>query len=133
MKSKRRVRRFAPLDMAPLIDIVFLLLVFFMLTANFILIPGVEIKLPESTSRTFEEIENIIITIDASEAIYINDEHITIDMIEDTIAELLADQGKTKVVIKCDADNRYGLAVHVMDAAKAGGAESLILATELPE
>lgn len=119
------------LDIAPLIDIVFLLLIFFMLTANFIMEPGITITLPSAQHAKEKKVQKIVVFIDEGGSIYLNKQEISLGDLGDVLPGKL-DQSKEKIVIlKADAKIDLGLAVRVMDIARSAGARDVIIATEL--
>lgn len=129
-EGRKRIRMH--LDIAPLIDIVFLLLIFFMLTAHFITQPGIEITLPAAKTATIEEIEHVIVFISQEDEIFLNDEQIDIEVLRPALeAKLEASQKKT-VILKADEKVNLGLAVKVMDIAKQARAEGLVISTKQP-
>ncbi len=129
MEFERRKRISQHLDIAPLIDIVFLLLIFFMLTANFIMQPGIKITLPQARTSQPQE-EMVIVFISEDNQIYLNEKQIDIDYLEDALIARLQNVQKKAVVIKADKKIDLGLAVRVMDMAKGAGAEGLSISTE---
>ncbi len=131
MEFERGKRIRIHLDIAPLIDIVLLLLVFFMLTSNFIMQPGIKITLPKAKISKPQEEENIIVFITKDNKIYLNDREISIDELKDALEEKLKTAQKKIVVLKADEKINLGLAVRVMDIAKEAKAENLIISTEM--
>ncbi len=129
MEFERRKRISQHLDIAPLIDIVFLLLIFFMLTANFIMQPGIKITLPQARTSQPQE-EMVVVFISEDNQIYLNEKQIDIDSLEDALIARLQNVQKKAVVIKADKKIDLGLAVRVMDMAKGAGAEGLSISTE---
>ena len=125
----RRIR--IHLDIAPLIDIVLLLLVFFMLTANFITQPGIKITLPKAKTSKPQEEENIIVFITEDNKIFLNDREIDIDELKDALEEELKTAEKKIVILKADEKINLGLAVKVMDIAKQAKAENLVISTQI--
>ena len=125
----RRIR--IHLDIAPLIDIVLLLLVFFMLTANFITQPGIKITLPKAKTSKPQEEENIIVFITEDNKIFLNDREIDIDELKDALEEKLKTAKKKIVILKADEKINLGLAVKVMDIAKQAKAENLVISTQI--
>jgi biopolymer transport protein ExbD len=119
------------LDIAPLIDIVFLLLIFFMLTANFIMQPGIKITLPVAKSSRPQENRKITIFISESNEIYLDDEQISIDILGDALRNRLETVEKKVVILKADEKINLGLAVKTMDIAKEAGSEDVVIATDL--
>lgn len=116
-------------DIAPLIDIVFLLLIFFMLTANFITRPGIRVTLPEAKSSGPRKEQRITIFISESGEIYLNDAEVNIDGLEDALRDRLETVKEKAVILKADEKINLGLAVKTMDIAKEAGSEDVIIAT----
>jgi len=131
MEFERGKRIRIHLDIAPLIDIVLLLLVFFMLTANFIMQPGIKITLPKAKASKPQEEENIIVFITEGNEIYLNDRKISIKELKDALEEKLETTQKKTVVLKADEKINLGLAVRVMDIAKQAKAEGLVISTQI--
>ena len=120
------------LSIAPLIDIIFLLLLFFMLTSVFIE-PGIPLDLPKSTTAEFQPRQaEIVIYITKLGEIYVDHEFIAFDGLYSALSAMF--QGKTEksVTLKADKDVPFGLFVRVMDVAKEAGGEHLIISAELP-
>jgi len=133
MEFERGKRIRIHLDIAPLIDIVLLLLIFFMLTANFIMQPGIKITLPQAATAKPQKEENIIVFITKDNKIYLNDREINIDELRDALEEKLKTARKKTVVLKADEKINLGLAVRVMDIAKQAGTEGLVISTQIKD
>lgn len=130
MEFEGRKRINMHLDIAPLIDIVFLLLIFFMLTANFIMQPGIKITLPAAKSSLPQEEDNIIISITKDNRIFLNESEKNLDELEFALQKKLEEsEGKT-VILKADEKINLGLAIKVMDIAKYVGSEKLVISTK---
>ncbi|MBA2124417.1 hypothetical protein B9J78_05755 [bacterium Unc6] len=121
------------LDIAPLIDIVFLLLIFFMLTANFIVQSGIEITLPTAKTAALQEEENVSVFINHENEIFLNDRKISIDELKNALEQRLETTPKKTVILKADEKIDLGLAVRVMDIAKQAKAEGLVISTKLEQ
>jgi len=121
------------LDIAPLIDIVFLLLIFFMLTANFIMQPGIKIKLPEAETARPEENNKIVVYISENNDIFLDGAKIPITDLKNALSVKLGKSDKKTVILKADEKINLGLAVKVMDISKESGAEGLVISTKLEE
>ena len=119
------------LNLTPLIDIVFLLLVFFMLTAHFIEEKVLDIKLPTAQSATKSEDTKVVEVIVGPEGrVFVDGMQIELEMLEETLRGALHAPGKEVVQLRGDQDSRLGLTVKVIDAARKAGAESLDILTE---
>lgn len=131
MEFEERKKIRMHLDIAPLIDIVFLLLIFFMLTAHFIVQPGIEITLPTAKAAEPREAEDIIISITKENEIFLNDKWIDISELKDSLEEKLELSSKKTVILKADEKINLGLAVKIMDIAKQANAKELVISTKI--
>jgi len=113
-----------------LIDIVFLLLIYFMLTTNFIVEEGINIKLPNAKASAPQVKQEITIFVDKEGATYIANAPVPIDMLYTKIKQMIGNETDRLVVVKADRTVVLNKAVRVMDIAKAAGASRLCLATE---
>jgi len=133
MEFEGRKRVDTHLNIAPLIDVVFLLLIFFMLSAHFITQPGIKLTLPTASTAKLHPEEDIIISITNDNDLYLNEEKVNSDnLLERLRAKLNKSQNKT-VIIKADEKIDLGLAVKVMDIAKQAKAEGLVISTKSEE
>jgi len=121
--SQRNVKRYG-IDMTPLIDVVFLLLIFFMLTFA-IQGQGLAISLPQGaeTEQKNEE-KDLIVKINQDNSIRLNDKHIMIDSLRDTLEELVRSRSNKLVIIDSGPRVKYGLFAQVLDISREAGAEN---------
>ncbi len=131
MRFKRLVRRTeikkGQLDMAPLIDVVFQLLIFFMLTSNFVLQPGIQVKLPKAISSEVIRSENLVVTLTGQDLLFLNEEPITITDLTPRIRE--AAQEKKSVLLKADTHASLGRVVEIWDLCRDQGVAQISIAT----
>jgi len=113
------------IDIAPLIDCIFLLLIFFMLTSNFVVIPGVNVKLPKVLTPEKVESLSLTITVSSEDIIYYGDKPYTIDETE----ELIKGGKYSSIFIKADRDASLGAVVRIWDSCKKFGIEKIGIAT----
>lgn len=119
--------------LTPLIDIVFLLLVFFMLTAHFVKDQSLDISLPEAESaQNLDKEEALKIFLDNSGHVIINKKHIAPTELNKVLSDLLQSRSNKQVILQGDKVAQLGLTVQVMDAARKAGAESLDIITKQP-
>jgi len=113
-----------------LIDIVFLLLIYFLLTTNFMVDEGIKIKLPQARASAPQTEETITVYVDQQGRAFLGTEEVSIARLFDRLKEKIGSQENKLVVIRADRAVILNKAVKVMDIAKAAGAGRLCLATE---
>ena len=131
MEFEGRKKVYTHLNIAPLIDVVFLLLIFFMLSSHFVIQPGIKITLPTSVTAKLHPEEDIIIFITKDNKLYLNEVEVTLDNLLDKLKIKVEKAKKKTVIIKADEQIDLGLAVKVMDIAKQAEAEGLVISTKV--
>ena len=117
------------INLSPLIDMMFLLLIFFIVTASFVDEIGVEINRPKASITTNLEKKSIMIGIDGEGNVIYNGEQIELNALRALVANMLRGQSKPVVII-ADNHSLTGVLVDVIDECKAAGANHVSLATE---
>ena len=132
MLFPKKERHFYQLQapLTSLIDIVFLLLIYFLLTTNFMVDEGIKIKLPNASATSPQTQKEITIVIDKMGRAFLENHEIPLNELFATLKERLKGREDGLVVIKADRAVVLNKAVRIMDVAKAAGAERLVLATE---
>lgn len=126
IKRRTEIRK-GQLDIAPLIDVVFLLLIFFMLTSNFIFQPGIKVSLPKAITSEVISSENLIVTVSGQDLIFLNEKPITIS---DLVAELkVAARENKSLLIKADTRSSLGRVVEIWDICRELGIAQINIAT----
>ena len=131
MEFQGRRKASIHLNIAPLIDIVFLLLLFFMLSSHFLHQTGIKVRLPQaSTAGAYSE-ENIEVTIAADSSVYLNGEHVAaLDNLPEALQEKIEAAGSTTILMKADETVDVGFVVRVIDMIRQADRDSVILSTE---
>ena len=125
-KKKRKVI----INITSLIDVLFLLLIFFMVSSTFIEQPGMKLELPDSESATIEKIKELVLEINPDGSIFLNDSPVQLDSLENNFKRLLPALESPSLILKADQSVPHGTVVKVMDKAKLSGLEKLIIATK---
>lgn len=116
------------IDIAPLIDIVFQLLIFFMLTSSFVMHSGIKVSLPKALTSEALKYENIQIMITGDNAIYLNGRVTAMKDLKPLIKEAA---GKNKaILIKADSKAPLGIVVEIWDMARDSGISQINIATD---
>jgi biopolymer transport protein ExbD len=128
LQERIEQERHASIDLSPLIDVVFILLIFFIVTSVFIKDPGVQVDKPQAA--TVEELQNdlILLAITQSGEVFYDHSNIGIAGVRSTVAALLLAEDRP-IVIQADRQVTTELLVRVIDEAKLGGATSVHIAT----
>jgi biopolymer transport protein ExbD len=131
--ERSRRRSGVALNLTPLIDVVFLLLVFFLLTAHFVQEKQIDVKLPKAeSSESFEEEMKIEVVISEDGVIRIDEQIVAVDDLKETLQKRVTSAVNKSVVLRADATTHLELAVKVMDASRLAGAQSVEILTETP-
>ena len=130
MEFDRRKKLRTQLNIAPLIDVVFLLLIFFMLSSQFISRPGIKVTLPGASTAKLHPGEDIVVSITEDEGLYLNEEEVTLENLLDKLKAKVAESEEKMVIVRADGKIDLGLAVKVMDIAREADAQGLVISTE---
>ncbi|HHQ48697.1 MAG TPA: biopolymer transporter ExbD [Acidobacteria bacterium] len=134
--AKLGMRRKPEVQMSPLIDVVFLLLIFYSVTTQFVTDQRLKLKLPqaktaEAAGRGQTE-KPPVVTVAADGSVWINDRQISEAHLPEEIKRAV-ERGKEKgIILKGDKDADYGVVVHVLDLARAAGAKSIQMSAVKP-
>ena len=132
MDFEGRSRIHAHLDIAPLIDIVFLLLVFFMLTSTFMTPEAIELELPESSSANASEVTPIVVALNPAGAVSLNGEVVELSSLRNALETLIKEDSDAAITLKSDAHTEVQQLLEVMDEIRAAGGSNIALATTQP-
>ena len=130
---RRRVRNRdeSEVNLTPMLDVVFIMLIFFIVTASFVKEAGIDITRPPAATAERKERGNILVAITANDQIWIDRRQVDARSIRANIERLHAENPQGSVVIQADTDSKNGLLVRVMDAARLAGVKSVSLAAEV--
>lgn len=119
------------IDITPMVDCVFLLLIFFMISTTFVETPGLTVKLPESTAQTItREPKELKIYVDRDGNIYYQNRPLSLEQFKGLLAQVGGDAGRTTFLLMADRESRHGRVVTLMDLAREAGFVKLAIATE---
>jgi len=131
MKISDKPKRKVQINITSLIDVLFILLIFFLVTSTFLEQPGMKLELPKAKSANVEKVENMVVYIDADHQIFLNDKPVAIDRLEEQLKELITENEDPTLVLRADKSVPHGLVVTAMDLAKQVGFKRLVVATEV--
>ncbi len=126
--SARMRRREAEVNMSPLIDLVFLLLIFFMVTTSFVRETGVDVERPSASTATLSKNGNILIAVSQDGGIFFDKKKIDIRSVRSYISRALAENPEGAVIIIADKSSNTGAVIQVMDQCRLAGAKQISIA-----
>ncbi|GAA5189117.1 biopolymer transporter ExbD [Ferrimonas gelatinilytica] len=120
----------AQVDMTPMLDIVFILLIFFIVTTSFVKEAGIEVNRPQAAQSTAQPSANIFIALTDSGLIFMENREVDIQRVRANVERMLAESPEAQVMIQADQDTKHGLVVKVMDQVKAAGIDAISVSAE---
>jgi len=130
-REKTKIKEAEQLDLTPMIDVVFQLLIFFMVTAVFAITPGLDIKLPEAETAQAPDKENLFIVVDQDGNMKLNHKSVTFANLKDELVSKRAIlDNTTAIIIQGDERATHGQIVNIMDIARELGLLDQVIATE---
>ena len=131
MAFARRKREEPRVDLTPMVDVVFLLLIFFMISTTFVETPGISVQLPESSSqRDIQMPEELKVQLSLEGDIFIGEEQLSIDELRLRLAGYGTKAREMNFALYADREARHGRVVQIMDLAREAGFGKLAIATE---
>ncbi|MCA8837627.1 MAG: biopolymer transporter ExbD [Gammaproteobacteria bacterium] len=119
------------IDITPMLDIVFIMLIFFIVTATFVKETGVDVNRPEASTAEKKERANILIAIDSRDRIFMDKREIDPRAVRANIQRMRAESPEGSVVIQADSESRHEVLVLVIDAARQAGIFNVAIASEI--
>ncbi|MDY6829837.1 MAG: biopolymer transporter ExbD [Pseudomonadota bacterium] len=117
------------INVTPMLDVVFIMLIFFIVTASFVKESGIDVNRPEANTATQQDRANILVGISANGEIWINRRRIDLSSVRANIERLSAENPQGTVVIQADEEAPTKLLVGVMDASREAGVYNISIAT----
>lgn len=127
---KVQPRKNKGLDIAPLVDIVFLLLIFFMLTSTFIRQEGMDIELPEAESSESFDMKSIKIQIQENGTLMAGDKKVSLDEMRSILGTAVEKDSSVPIIIEADKKTDFDLFAKILDMARLLGASNIVIATD---
>jgi biopolymer transport protein ExbD len=118
------------IDMTPMLDIVFIMLIFFIVTTSFVKESGVSVNRPSASTAQEDKNGNIMVAIKPNGEIWIDKRAVDVRSVRANIEKLKAESPQSAVVIQADSDSRTGIVVQVMDQIRLAGVQNISLAAD---
>lgn len=124
MRLKRRKSLLTPVDLTPMIDVVFQLILFFLVSTTFAVLPAISVKLPDSETAVSEEVSSITVTVTAGQKIYFNDREVSLKTLDKALSKYdTAGKTKEEIPVNIEADEKVpnGVIVKIFDVLRKNG------------
>jgi biopolymer transport protein ExbD len=132
MRRKRsRGEEETEINLTPMLDVVFIMLIFFIVTASFVKEAGIDVSRPPAATAERKERGNILVAITENDQIWIDRRQVDPRALRANIERLHAENPQGQVVIQADKNSKNGLLVQVMDSARLAGVSNVSLAAEV--
>ncbi|RLB10250.1 MAG: biopolymer transporter ExbD [Deltaproteobacteria bacterium] len=131
-QSLRGGSRTTDINIAPLIDLVFLLLIFFLVTTSFVKETGIDVNRPTASTAMPKEKGNILIGVDSDGRVFLEGRQIDIRSVQAHIERCLAENPEGSIVIVADKNSHTGIVIRVMDQCRLAGAKNISIAAARP-
>lgn len=128
---RRRIRQTdeTEIDMTPMLDVVFIMLIFFIVTASFVKEAGIDVTKPDANTAVKQDRVSILVAITEEGDVWINKRKVDIRAVRANIEKLHAENPQGSVVIQADAKSDTGILVQVMDQSRLAGVPNVAIAT----
>lgn len=131
--ARRSKNNSVELNIAPLIDMVFILLIFFLVNTSFVKESGIDVNRPTAATATLQEKAAIMISIDEDNKIFMENREIDVRAVRANIERALAENPEGGVIVISDKMSNAGVVISVMDGCRMAGAENISLAATVPQ
>lgn len=128
-KNRRQIED-SNLDLTPMMDIVFIMLIFFIVTTSFVKETGVEVNRPNASTAVRDERGNILIAITANDEIWIDKRRVDLRSVRANVERLKAENPEGSVIIQADKSSKTGFLVETMDQVRLAGVQNVSIAAE---
>ncbi|MEQ1440319.1 biopolymer transporter ExbD [Fontimonas sp. SYSU GA230001] len=120
------------IDLTPMLDVIFIMLIFFIVTTTFVREAGIKVNRPAAKTAVKQEQTNILVAISPQGEIWIDKRRVDIRELRGIIQKLKSENPEAAVIIQADRDARAGLLVQAMDQARLAGVRDVAVAAEQP-
>lgn len=118
----------ATIDMTPMLDVVFIMLIFFIVTSSFIKEAGITVSKPEAETAVRKERTSMLIAVNKANEIWIDRRRVDRDAVKPVITQIYSENPKGSVVVQADRDSNAETVMFVMDAAREAGVSDIAIA-----
>jgi len=126
-------KKLLTLNLTSLIDVLFILIIFFAVSSTFLEQPGIELKLPDAESSESYTTQKIILYIDKNNNLFLNDQLITTNTMIDEMKRLGEISEENSIVLKADTEVDHGEIIRIMDLLRKNKFYKIIISTNIPD
>jgi len=132
MNLSEKPPRKVGINLTPLIDVLFILIIFFTVSSTFMEQPGIELKLPEAESSQSHTAQKVIVYVDKDQNLFLNDDPVTIENLAESVESLISAQTDKSVVLNADTEVTHGIIIEIMDHLRKQGIYKIVVSTTKP-
>jgi biopolymer transport protein ExbD len=129
-RRTRREAEEAAIDLTPMLDVVFIMLIFFIVTTSFVKEAGIDVLKPKAAKAQSKPSATIFVAIRGNGEIWLDKRAVDVERVGATIEKLLAESPTDTVIVQADKEAKHGVVVSVMDQIKLAGIDKISIAAE---
>jgi len=133
MKFQTRRKRKVIINITSLIDVLFLMLIFLMVSSTFLEQPGIKLELPQADSAAMVEKKDYTLFVDKEGKMFLNESEVSLQELETRIKKALPEMKESALILKADQSVSHGIVVKAMDVARRSGVKKLVIGTRLDQ
>jgi len=129
-RKTRREAEEAAIDLTPMLDVVFIMLIFFIVTTSFVKEAGIDVNRPKANNTKSQPKATIFVAVRANGEVWLDKRAVDVERVGATIEKLLAESPTDSVIVQADKEAKHGVVVSVMDQIKLAGIDKIVIAAE---
>ncbi len=133
MKLLEKTPKKLLINITPLVDVLFILIIFFVVTSTFIEQPGVKLELPRATTARPEKVEKAVLTITRDKTLFFQGQKVTLETLPERLQQAMEQSPDHSLIINADEHVEHGFVIQVMDIARQNGVQKVVIATKANE
>jgi biopolymer transport protein ExbD len=133
MKLLKKTSKKIALNLTSLIDVLFILIIFFTVSSTFLEQPGIQLQLPEAETSETHTVQKVVIYINKDGKIYVNGDSVSVENMIESIQQLVSAQTEKSVVLEADSDISHGFVIRIMDKLRKNGIYKIVVSTLKPQ
>ena len=130
MKLLQILKKRIILNITPLIDVLFILIIFFVVSSTFLEQPGIKLELPKASSSESQRVEKAVLYITKDAKLFFGEQEVTLESLPGIVKSAMEVQAEKSLIVNADQQVHHGLVVKVMDIARTNGVEKLVISAD---